>query len=71
MSQETMVAEKAHWNDQTIDALLVYLRDHYAEGGNNGTFKIGTFNAVSQSIGPPQTGKVFKTKWISVCNILY
>ena len=41
MSQETAAAEKAHWNDQEVDALLAYLGDHHAEGGNNGTFKMG------------------------------
>ena len=77
MSQETTAAEKAHWNDQEVDALLAYLGDHRAEGGDNGTFKMGTFNAVSQSIaslrtsGPSKTGKMCKTKWILVCNILH
>ena len=77
MSQDAAAAtEKAYWNDAEVDALLAFLSDHCAEGGDSGSFKMGTFNAASQSIaalkttGPLKTGKMCKTKWISVRSIL-
>ena len=37
MSQDAAAAtEKAYWNDAEVDALLAFLSDHHAEGGDSG-----------------------------------
>ena len=78
MSQDAAAAtEKAYWNDAEVDALLAFLSDHHAEGGDSGSFKMGTFNAAFQFIaalkttGSPKAGKMCKTKWISIHSTLY
>ena len=66
--------EKAQWNGTEINALINYLYVHRSEVGDGGNFKIVTFNATAIYIGPhltqgpTKTGKMCKTKWLSVCH---
>lgn len=68
---------KAHWQDSEVDLLLQHLIHNRAAGGDGGNFTMPTFNSAAtaindnhavQTIGPPKTGKMVKTKWTSVCD---
>ena len=65
-------AERADWNDEETAALVEYLWEHRAEGGDGGSFKDVTFRGASVHIasfltaGPTKTPKRCKTKWTSV-----
>lgn len=66
--------ERASWKTQEVDALLDFLYEHRAEGGDGGTFRKATFNrsavhiAPYLQIGPAKTGEMCKSKWNSVCS---
>ncbi|KAG1824517.1 uncharacterized protein BJ212DRAFT_1295665 [Suillus subaureus] len=69
---------KAHWQDAEVDVLLHHLIQNQAAGGDGGNFMMPTFNSaaaaindndVIQTIGPPKTGKMVKTKWTSLKKI--
>ncbi|KAG1759924.1 hypothetical protein EDD22DRAFT_848878 [Suillus occidentalis] len=63
---------KAYWQDIEVDLLLQHLIYNQAVGGDGRNFTIPTFNSVAtaindshaiQTISPPKTGKMVKTKW--------
>ncbi|KAG2126566.1 uncharacterized protein EDB93DRAFT_1097036 [Suillus bovinus] len=63
---------KAHWQDTEVDLLLQHLIQNRAAGGDGGNFMMPTFNSAAtaindnhaiQTIGPPKTCKMVKTKW--------
>ncbi|KAG2131729.1 uncharacterized protein EDB93DRAFT_1255425 [Suillus bovinus] len=68
----TLDNAKAHWQDAEVDVLLHHLIQNQAVGGDGGNFTMPTFNSAAtainnndaiQTIGPPKTGKMVKTKW--------
>ncbi|KAG1787888.1 uncharacterized protein HD556DRAFT_1246200 [Suillus plorans] len=69
---------KAHWQDTEVDLLLQHLIQNRAAGGDGGNFTMPTFNSAAtaindshaiQTIGPPKTSKMVKTKWTSLKKI--
>jgi hypothetical protein len=75
MAQPVQFADKAHWNDLEIHALLDYLVLNRAQGGDGGNFPQETYNKAAvllnadetlESVGALKTGKKVKTKWTSV-----
>lgn len=72
-------SSKAHWQDAEVDVLLHHLIENRASGGDGGNFSMPTYNSAAaaintdgtiQTIGPPKTGKMVKTKWTSVCYLI-
>ncbi|KAG2118486.1 hypothetical protein DEU56DRAFT_747565, partial [Suillus clintonianus] len=75
MAQPVQFADKAHWNDLEIHALLDYLVLNRAQGGDGGNFPQETYNKAAvllnadetlESVGALKTGKKVKTKWTSL-----
>ncbi|KAG1790749.1 hypothetical protein EV424DRAFT_1279702, partial [Suillus variegatus] len=63
------------WQDAEVDVLLHHLIENRASGGDGGNFSMPTYNSAAaaintdgtiQTIGPPKTGKMVKTKWTSL-----
>lgn len=71
MSQQQQ--EKAYWNEDEIRNLIDYLYQQRSAVGEGGNFRMATYNAAAEHIssyhsqGPRKTGKMCKTKWVSVC----
>ncbi|KAG2342483.1 hypothetical protein BDR05DRAFT_1025897 [Suillus weaverae] len=72
VTSQTDNTAKAHWQDTEVDILLRHLFQNWAAGGDGGSFTMPTFNSAAtsinaeasiQTIGPPKTGKMVKTKW--------
>jgi len=70
---------KAHWQASEVDVLLQHLIKNRAAGGDGGNFPMPTHNSaaaainanqVIQTIGPQKTGKMVKTKWTSVRDLI-
>ncbi|KAG1800466.1 uncharacterized protein HD556DRAFT_1230709 [Suillus plorans] len=68
-------SSKAHWQDAEVDVLLHHLIENRASGGDGGNSSMPTYNSAAaaintdgtiQTIGPPKTGKMVKTKWTSL-----
>jgi hypothetical protein len=65
--------ERAHWNEVEINELVDFLHGKRSEVGDGGNFRAKIYNATADHIashltqGPKKTGKMCKTKWISVC----
>lgn len=64
--------EKAHWNELEISELVDYYHQNRLEFAE-GNPKPKIFNSAAEHIaphltqGPRKTGKMCKTKWVSVC----
>ncbi|KAG1800736.1 uncharacterized protein HD556DRAFT_1438735 [Suillus plorans] len=68
-------SSKAHWQDAEVEVLLHHLIENRASGGDGGNVSMPTYNSAAaaintdgtiQTIGPPKTGKMVKTKWTSL-----
>ena len=66
------MSDNAHWTVADETALLNFLFDHKAAGGDGVNFKSPTFTAAavvvdaSRTKGEPKTAKVCQNKWNSV-----
>ena len=67
-SKPTQEKEKASWTDQEMSELVEYLYNNWSQAGDNGNFKMSTFNAAVEHLAPfkkggaTKTGKICKTK---------
>ncbi|KAG1869433.1 hypothetical protein DFJ58DRAFT_855793 [Suillus subalutaceus] len=71
-------AAKVHWQETEVDVLLQHLIENRAAGGDGGNFTNTTFNSAAtaindnhaiQTIGPPKTARMVRTKWTSLKKI--
>ena len=70
------VHENAVWNQQEIDYVMDYLRDHASEAGDGGNFKDSVYQAAATYIapyyksGPVKSAKHVKNKYKTVSTSL-
>ncbi|KAG1874754.1 hypothetical protein DFJ58DRAFT_721749 [Suillus subalutaceus] len=66
---------KAQWQDSEVDILLQHFIQNHAAIGDSGNFSGPTFNSAAtainsdetiQTMGPPKTGNMVKTKWTAL-----
>ena len=71
-----LVHENAVWNQQEIDYVMDYLRDHASEAGDGGNFKDSVYQAAATYIapyyksGPVKSAKHVKNKYKTVSTLL-
>jgi hypothetical protein len=68
----TQPSQKAFWNEEETNAMLIHLSSHKSLTEGVGNFKEPVWNAAPEHIssmltrGPPKTSKMCQTKWASV-----